>query len=103
MADAGNIVTPILSDSRFVSKYVEANLESFRNTYNTCLRPVPEGFVFKMQEGVSEKGSQILRPKGRGISRTVRTSLDIVTTNTSRTGLNQDNNMTFSISPRKCY
>ena len=35
------------------------------------LRPALEGFVVTMQEGACETGSQILRVRGRGISRTV--------------------------------
>ena len=57
------------------------------------LRPVLGGFVVPMHEGVFETGSQNPRALAQGIWRTVRTS---------PIGLNEDYNMTFSISPHEC-
>ena len=66
------------------------------------LRPVLEGFVVSMHEGVCETGSQIPRALARGIWCTVRTSLSALGQQTPTDLINHDYNMTFSISPREC-
>ena len=63
------------------------------------LRPVLEGFVVTMHEGVCETGSQIPRALARGIWRTVCTSPSALWQQTRQIGLNHDYNMTFSIAP----
>ena len=45
-----------------------------KNVWLKGLRPVLEGFVITMHEGVCETGSQILWALAQGIWRTVRTS-----------------------------
>ena len=65
------------------------------------LRPVLEGIVVTIHEGVCETGSQIPRPNGLGIGRTVLTSRVHCDNKPRQIGLNHVYNMTFSISPRE--
>ena len=66
------------------------------------LRPVLEGFVVPMHEGVCETESQIPRALTRAIWLLFAQARVDWDNKPQQIGLNYDYNMTFSISPREC-
>ena len=67
------------------------------------LRPVQEGFAVPMHENAYETWSRIPGAFVRGVWRTVRTSPSALGQQPRQIGLNHDDNMIFSISPRECW